>query len=58
MSDSEKNSHELKRCVFCELQMQNKMKHGRRDFNHVDEICTQIYMDSLGYGFNKEPESW
>lgn len=50
MSDSPR--HILRRCVATELSIVNHLQHWKRDFNHIDEMCTQLYMDELKHGFN------
>ena len=47
--------HELARCLVSELGLFTG-SFGKvlsmRDFTHCDEICTQLYMDTLGHGIN------
>jgi len=51
-----KNEHELKRCVFTELTMIRRIHEC--DYGHMDPLCTQLYMDILGYGINTEVVKW
>lgn len=44
--------HELSRCLICETQVFGDILNWRRDFDHVDELCEQMYLDDLGYGIN------
>jgi len=46
--------HELKRCGWCEADLDRKLAHPGRDFVHVDEICIQAYLDLLGVGINTQ----
>lgn len=51
-----KDRHELARCVFCELQFQNRLAYS--EFNSWDEMCIQLLMDDLGHGINGKPKPW
>lgn len=48
--------HELHRCLFSEIQFQNRL--AQDEFDHWDLICEQLYLDALGFGFNGKPRPW
>lgn len=47
----ESGDHELRRCAVVESDLWNRLL-DLDDFDHTDELCDQLYADSLGHGMN------